>query len=131
AVLPVNAFGRVNYCAAIYCDDGYGFRRVIKGRIEVGDVVSLREGRPPVLIAHAHLQAQPPTNFPAVGDEGFDLREAEESDRVNRRLRVIAKVAEQRVGKGIVRRVRVAASTERDDTCVTRTPVLVFAVADQ
>src|SRR5207249_10395865 len=60
----------------------------------------------------------------------FELRKAEESDRIACGLGVSTEVAQQCIGESVVRRVGIAARTETHVAGVDRAPVLVFAIAN-
>src|SRR6185503_15754897 len=79
-----------------------GLRRVIKRRIEVGEVVRLRVDRHSKLPAQTELETQATIHLPTVCHERFRLSEAEEAHRIECLLAVRSEVAEQCIGECVV-----------------------------
>ena len=94
-VETIATLGRVDVSVR---ENRYCLGGVVKRRIEVREIVGLREDRHAKLVTHAKLEAQPAAYFPTVGNKRLRLREAEEAHRIESLLAVRAEVAKQRVG---------------------------------
>src|SRR5262245_26813896 len=95
-VETIAAFGRVDVSIRENCD---GLRGVVKRRIEVREIVSLRVDGLTKLVTHAELETQFAIYFPTVRNERFSLREAEKAHRIEGLFTVCAEVSKQSIGE--------------------------------